>query len=161
MGSNPTGPATTPPVPQIAEYLWEIQKQGYKPQTTQSHSQTLRLLSKLCRLEDPETIRTYLAHSQISMGRKQNHCKRLQQVYQVHRHSFDEPRYRREDSLPRIPLEQWLLDVINTARHAKHATTLRGLYETACRVRMTLTLIQGLRHPSKSSQSKTGEQQQG
>ncbi len=137
VGSNPTGPAVHQLVPQdgrIASYLWEIQKQGYKPETIQSHGQILRFLSKLCDVANPESVRVYLAQASVTLGRKENIANVYSKYAKLSGLVFDKPRYQREDTLPKIPLEQWLLDVINAARYVRHSTTLRGLFETGCRV---------------------------
>ena len=135
MGSNPTGPACQPPVPSsIPSYLWELKKRGYRPETIKSHGQILKLLCKRCNLAEPETVRTYLAKATVSLGRKENIANAYSSYAKFTGVAFERPRYQREDRLPKIPQEQWLLDVINCARHVRHATTLRGLFETGCRV---------------------------
>ncbi len=118
----------------IAVYCHELLKAGFREQTIQSHGRALRFLSRNANLEDPESIREFIASRTSSGGRKENLVNIYAKYAEFNKISFSKPRYQREDTLPKIPLEQWLLDVINAARSVRHAATLRGLYETGARV---------------------------
>src|SRR5437899_3284379 len=70
VGSNPTRPARIPPA--IFPYLQHLRKEGFKPQTIESHSKILRFLAKHVSLDDPEAVRLFLANQHVSSGRKEN-----------------------------------------------------------------------------------------
>ncbi len=78
-------------------------------------------------------MRVYLTQAKVSQGRKENIVNVYAKFSKFLGIAFDSPRYQREDSLPKIPQDQELLDVINGARSVRHACVLRGLYETGCR----------------------------
>ena len=130
MGSNPTGPASA----QLVPYFLELAKSGYRPQTIASHSSILRYLSKICNISDPESVRIAVMKMQVSAGRKENIVNCYSNFARFIGVSFSRPRYERQDSLPVIPQDQELVDVINTARSIKHSTTLQLMYETGGRV---------------------------
>src|SRR2546425_11530387 len=74
VGSNPTRPTINKPGTngRVANYLIWLQREGYKPQTIQSHGEILRYLARNCNLSDPESVREYLASHRSSCGRKEN-----------------------------------------------------------------------------------------
>ncbi len=117
----------------IASYLMEMAKSGYRQQTILSHGQILRLLDRHCSLADPETVRTYLLQAHVTPGRKENIVNCYARFGKSRGIAFEKPRYQRQDSLPKIPQDQELQDVMNASRYLRHATALRLLYETGMR----------------------------
>ena len=106
MGSNPTGPTTNKSATSgIVEYLFHLQKEGYKEQTISSCSTILRFLAKNLNLRDPESVKEFVPSRRVSNGRKENLINAYSNYAKFLRISFSAPRYVREDSLPFIPLE--------------------------------------------------------
>jgi integrase/recombinase XerD len=132
VGSNPTRPAVTPPA--IFPYIQYLQKEGFKPQTIESHSKILRFLSKHVPLNDSEAIRLFVANQHVSGGRKENEVDVFSSFARYHKIAFSEPRYSREETLPFIALEVEMEQIINACRSLRHATCLRLLKETAMRI---------------------------
>jgi integrase len=91
-------------------------------------------LDKNCKLEDPESVRQFIAKRHVSSGRKENMCDVYSKYSKSLGIAFEKPRYSREDSLPFIPLEKEVLAVIDASRNLRHAVMLRLLYETGMRV---------------------------
>jgi integrase/recombinase XerD len=132
VGSNPTRPARTPPA--IIPYVQHLQKEGFKPQTIESHSKILRFLGKHVQLNDPEAVRLFVANQHVSSGRKENEVDVFSSFAKYHKIAFSEPRYTREETLPFIAQEVEMEEVINACRSLRHATCLRLLKETAMRI---------------------------
>ena len=131
MGSNPTRPATTPFA--IISYLLHLQKDGFKPQTIQSHGKILRFLSKNTQLDDPETVRLFVASRHVSYGRKEKIVDAYSSYCRFNQISFSQPRYTREDPTPFIPLQAEIEDLIKASRTIRHQAYLRLLNETGMR----------------------------
>ncbi len=118
----------------IGVYCQWLLREGYKEQTIQSHSRGLRFLSRNCNLDEPETVRIFLASRKCSAGRKQNLVDIYAKYAKFSGIAFSEPRYQREDSLPFVPLQAELETLINASRNLRHSTLLRLLYETGMRI---------------------------
>ncbi len=124
----------TPSTSKVFVYCNELSKQGYKPQTIQSHSRILRFLARNCDLEDTESVRQFIASRHNSTGRKANIVDVYSKYARFYGIAFSEPRYTREDSLPFIPLQAEIEALIDASRDIRHATVLRLLFETGMRV---------------------------
>ncbi len=142
MGSNPSRPTTNEPRTfdaaqssgRIANYLLWLQREGYKPQSITSHGKILRYLARHCNLSDPETVREFLASHRSSGARKEN-IVGCYSLFSKHEGiAFSKPRYQRQDSVPFIPLQQECEAILETSKSIRHATLLRLLYETGCRI---------------------------
>ena len=134
MGSNPTGPTNNKSATSgIIEYLFHLQKEGYKPQTIDSRSIMLRLFAKNCNLSNPEEVKEFIASRKVSTGRKENYVYAYSSFAKFQGIPFSPPRYVREDSLPFIPLESELEGLISASRNLRHATFLRLLKESGIR----------------------------
>jgi len=118
----------------IFVYCHELAKQGYRPQTIQSHSRILRFMARNCDLEDPESVREFIASRHSTGGRKENLVDCYSKYAKSRGIAFSEPRYTREDSLPFIPLQQEIEALIEASRDLRHATMLRVVYETGMRI---------------------------
>ena len=79
-----------------------LQKEGFKPQTIESHSKILRFLSKYVPLNDPEAVRLFVANQHVSNGRKENEIDVFSGFGKYHEIAFSESRYSREETLPFI-----------------------------------------------------------
>ena len=108
MGSNPTPGApnvTREVLGGILSLAFWIQKQGYRPSTIRSCINTLKAVAKKANLLNQDTVKTYLAVANVSIGRKEKICQDLARFYKFKQMPFEMPRYHRIDSLPFVPQE--------------------------------------------------------
>jgi len=135
VGSNPTPGARTITHGVLGEILslafW-MQKQGYRPSTIRSCVRTLKAVAKRTNLLEPEAVKIYLASANVSLGRKEKVCQDLARLYKLKQIPFEAPRYYRVDTLPFVPLEAEV-DQLISACGSKTATFLQLLKETGIR----------------------------
>ena len=134
VGSIPIPSSTTEPLySDIAQFLWELKKRGYRETTiVQNYAKILKQLSKNCNLNNPESVLCFLATKEISEGRKElivncyaNYCK-------WKKIPFVKPRYRRRDKLPYVPLQKDI-EALIAALPKKTGIFTRAIYETGAR----------------------------
>ena len=119
----------------IGVYCHWLLKEGFRPQTIQSHIRTLRFLARNVNSDDPETVREFLASRKSSGGRKPNVVAIYSKYSKYSGIAFSEPRYAREDGLPFVPLQKELETILDaSSRNLKEAALLRLLYETGMRI---------------------------
>jgi hypothetical protein len=106
--SHPPHYLTNPPYPMLSELvsfgLW-LQKQGYRNSTVHSNVKALKALAKRANLLDSECTKEYLALAQLSEGRKQILAQYPERFYIFKGIAFAKPRYRRVETLPFMPTE--------------------------------------------------------
>jgi hypothetical protein len=69
MGSTPIPGSNSEPLYSIANFLWELKKEGLKETTiVQNYSKVLRNLEKNCNLRNPDTILSYLASKERGLN---------------------------------------------------------------------------------------------
>ena len=134
MGSTPIpGFQAYIPIPDIATFLWALKKEGLKETTIiQNYSKILRHLGKNCRLNDPDSVLSYLACKEVSEGRKELIVDVYARYCKWKGMPFTKPRYRREDRLPYVPLELDIESLIS-ALPRKLSIFTRTLKETGAR----------------------------
>ena len=74
MGSTPIPGSNTEPLysEDIAKFLWALKKEGLKETTIiQNYSKVLKHLNKNCKLNNPDSILSYIAVKEVSEGRKE------------------------------------------------------------------------------------------
>jgi len=111
--------------------LW-MQRQGYRPSTIRSSINTLRAVAKNANLLNPDAVKTHLASRNVSVGRKEKICEDLARFYKFKRIAFEVPRYHRVDTLPFVPQENEI-DQLIAACGNKTAAFLQLLKETGIR----------------------------
>jgi integrase len=144
VGSNPTPGAYdyTPVVPlqQIEPHalseiinfgLW-MQKQGYRPSTTQSSIKTLKAIARKTSVLNPDRVKAYLATAQVSESRKAKTVEDLDRFYNYKHITWQKPNYKRIEKLPFIPLESEVDQLIASCRR-KPAALLQLIKETGMR----------------------------
>jgi len=109
-----------------------MKKEGYRASTITSRIKSLRGLSRKSNLLDPESVKAAIAGLAVSEARKEvlvcayaGLCKQLG----IH---FENPRYRRVEKLPFIPVESEV-DQLIAGMGKKTATYLQALKEWGCR----------------------------
>ena len=118
----------------IVEFLWWMKKQGYAEQTIYSRGKRLRRLVKLgANLLDPETVKEVLA-------RQRNWSKAFKETVVISYDLFlkwlgkqwERPRYKREESLPWIPIEKEI-DQLIAGLSKRYAVFIQLIKETGMR----------------------------
>jgi hypothetical protein len=90
-----------------------MRKQGYRPSTIRSCVNTLKAAAKKANLLEPEAVKCYLASANLSAGRKEKICQDLARLYKLKQVPFETPRYQRVDTLPFIPQESEIDQLIS------------------------------------------------
>jgi integrase len=109
-----------------------MSKEGYRTATIQHSVRTLRAVARKCNLLNPETVKVYLAKADISETRKVKICEDLDRFYRHKGIRFEKPRYRKIETLPFIPLEVEVSQLISGVGR-KTACFLQLLKETGMR----------------------------
>jgi len=109
-----------------------MSKQGYRTATIQHSVRTLRAVARKCNLLSPETVKDYLARATVSETRKVKICADLGRFYKYKGIQFDKPRYRKIETLPFIPLEVEVSQLVSGVGR-KTACFLQLLKETGMR----------------------------
>jgi hypothetical protein len=89
-----------------------MRKMGYRESTTRSCISALKAIARRADLLNPEVVRTYLASARLSESRKQTVIEHLDRLYKWKHITFMRPRYRKIRTLPFIPLESELDQLI-------------------------------------------------
>jgi len=137
VSSKPTGVKIPPPAPnsnlsEILAFGFWMCKQGYRPSTIRGTIDTLKAVAKKANLLNPEAVKMHLASATVSVGRKEKICQDLARFYKFKQMPFEMPRYHRIDSLPFVPQEKEVDELIS-ACGKKTATFLQLLRETGIR----------------------------
>lgn len=110
-----------------------MKKNGLAQCTIEASMERLGRLGKLCNLDEPEEVKGILATVTWKNSTKQN----MAQIYSGYlKHigkTWNEPKYKRESTVPYIPTEQELDAIINSGS-PKTATFLQFLKETGARM---------------------------
>jgi len=123
--------------PKVSELLfnfaWWMKKQGYAEQTIESRVKILNVLAKRgADLLDPESVKSIIARQRWSAGRKENAVIAYSTFLKMIGKTWEPPRYRREETLPWIPLETEI-DQLIAGCSPRMATFLQLLKETGIR----------------------------
>jgi len=110
-----------------------MKKNGLADSTIETATARLKLLAKLCNIEEPEQVKAVLATSKW-----QNNTKHLvTQIYDYYLRYLDKtwikPKYTKEHKLPFIPTEKELDTLIHVGTK-KTVTLLQLLKETGARI---------------------------
>jgi len=111
--------------------LW-MNKQGYRHSTVHYCVQALKSIARQTNLLDPESVKTFLASTDVSEARKAKLVEDLARFYSWKHVQFDKPNYRRIERLPFVPLESEIDQLISAAGR-KTGTFLQLLKETGMR----------------------------
>jgi integrase len=134
MGVKIPPPAPASNLSEILAYAFWMRKQGYRPSTIQAAIITLKAVAKKANLFDPDTVKIHLASRRVSDSRKEKIYVDLARFYKFKGIRFQIPRYHRVDTLPFVPLEKEV-DQLISACGKKMATFLQFLKETGIRPR--------------------------
>jgi plastocyanin len=110
-----------------------MSKEGYRTATIQHTVRTLRAVARQTNLLSPESAKDYLAKTKVSETRKVKICEDLDRFYKYKQIPFTKPRYREIETLPFIPLEMEITQLIS-GMGRKTACFLQLLRETGMRL---------------------------
>ena len=115
------------------EYAWWMKKQGYARDTIEGRTSIIRmLLNRQVNLENPESVKEYLASQDCSEGRKRNIVHAISCYYESKELTWKPPRYYRIPRIPWIP-QEILVDQLIAAIPGKYQPFLQILKETGMR----------------------------
>ena len=119
----------------IIEYLWWMKKQGYAKSTVKVAAQSLKhLANEGANLFDPESIKDVLAsHENWTNNYKHNLVHAYDRFAEMLGICWDPPKYKRTQTLPFIPLEKEI-DQLIAGCGRKVSTSLQLLKETGMRI---------------------------
>jgi integrase len=134
--SEPRGVKVPPPAPapnlsEILAFGFWMRKQGYRPSTIQATISTLKAIAKKASLLNPDDVKTHLASRKVSESRKEKICVDLARFYKFKGILFQIPRYHRVDTLPFVPLEKEVDQLISSC--GKKTATFLQLLKTGVR----------------------------
>ena len=132
--SRTAGATSSPKVSEMLfNFAWWMKKQGYAEQTIESRIKILKVLAKRgANLLDPESVKAVIAAQQWSVGRKENAAIAYSTFLKMLGKTWDPPRYKREETLPWIPLETEI-DQLIAGCSPRMAAFLQLLKETGIR----------------------------
>ena len=99
----------------ILQVLWELKKKGRADTTIKNVSKALYVLAKQCNLNNPDSVKTFIA----TLDRKNGYKKALTFAYdnyvKTHGLQWERPNYWVASKLPRIPQETQIDLIISNA----------------------------------------------
>ena len=117
----------------LLDYAWWMKKQGYAQQTIQGRTNILcTLLNRQVNIENPESIKEYLASQDCTPGRKRNIVHAITAYYKSKEKTWNPPKYHRIPKIPWIPQEA-SIDQLIAGCPGKYKPYLQSLKETGMR----------------------------
>jgi integrase len=109
-----------------------MKKNGYSKYTINYTRKALQLLNKNCDLEDPDSVKEFIARQDTTTSYKRNLCYSYEHYLKHHGLTWIRPRYRAKNDLPKIPTEN-KIDMIISASYRSLALKLKISKETGLR----------------------------
>lgn len=129
----PDAKTTLPAENQIVSCAWQLQKDGFAPETVTTTIDKLKRLSKFCNINEPEQVKEAIAKMNVSNTTKLHTALVYERYLKFISKTWQRPKYKIDTKEPFIPTQQELEALISAGRH-KTATALQTLYETGCRI---------------------------
>jgi integrase len=117
---------------EILRFAFWMRKAGYRNSTVQTCIRSLKGLARRTNLLDQESVKSYLANAQLSENRKTKVLEDVSRFYAFLKIPFERPRYKRIETLPFIPLESEV-DQLIAGVGQRSAAFLQCIKETAAR----------------------------
>jgi hypothetical protein len=89
-----------------------MRKKPYREATVRSTVACLKSIARHSTLDDPESVREYIAQSQVSDNRKGILVDAIARYYDFRHIPFQRPIYRKIQRLPFLPLEKEVDDLV-------------------------------------------------
>jgi len=112
--------------------LWHLKKQGYSEYTINFVRKALNVLEDGCGLQEPETVKDFIAKMDVADSYKRNLCYTYEHYLKLNELTWNRPRYYAREKLPRIPTEK-TLDMLIAASRPRLAVKLSMSKETGLR----------------------------
>jgi len=117
----------------ILQYAWWLKKKGRSDATIKSRVRRLKSLAKHCNLMDPETVKETLARLQQKNSTKAITTSVYTNFLKCFGLTWEPPEYKMEESIPFIPLENEI-DQLIASCNKRTAALLQLLKETGARI---------------------------
>jgi integrase/recombinase XerD len=117
----------------ILEYAWWLKKRGRSEETIKSRVRRLKSLAKYCNLMDPEDVKEALARLTQKNSTKAITVSVYTDFLKCFGLSWEPPGYKMEESIPFIPLESEI-DQLIASCNKRIAALLQTLKETGARI---------------------------
>jgi len=114
-------------------HAWQLQKDGKAQATVETAIATLKRLTKLCDISEPEQVKATLARLKWKNITKNNAARIYTGYLKFLGKTWTPPKYMEQNELPFIPTEQEI-DCLISAGHPKTAALLQLLKETGARI---------------------------
>jgi len=157
-GSNPA-PSTTSEH-RLFEVVWKLKTLGYSERTLKGYSKRLRMLSRNTNINNPESVKNYIACQSWSNAYKEGVVNAYVHYVRHYGLSWIKPVYKRPERLPNVPTTEQINKIISHAGR-KYALVFSILRDTGLRPvelsRLTLEnldLEKGLIYPETAKGGK-------
>ncbi len=118
---------------QLIAYAFYRKKNGRAEETYYNEIRKLRQIAKICNLNEPEEVKTIISELKWKNSTKNQFCTIYNEYIKLLNITWQKPKYRTEETLPFIPLEQEI-DQLTASCQKRLATLLQTLKETGARV---------------------------
>jgi integrase len=132
MSSTPTLQPRIPTQSKIINVLWELKKLGRADDTIKNISKCLYVLERNANLEDPESVRTFVATYDRNNGYKRNLIMAYEHYARIYGLTWMKPKYHENAKMPKIPLEA-KIDAIMANASLKTAVAIAISKDTGLR----------------------------
>jgi integrase len=95
--------------------LWSLKKNGYSDYTIDNYGRALRALAKHCNLNEPETVKSFLATLEATHGYKKQLVFAYDKYVKTHGLTWERPKYIPRRKMPKIPQEAKINYIIANA----------------------------------------------
>lgn len=95
--------------------MWSLKKNGYSDYTIDNYGRALRTLAKHCNLNEPETVKSFLATLEATHGYKKQLVFAYDKFAKTHGLTWERPKYIPRRKMPRIPQEEKINYIITNA----------------------------------------------
>jgi len=129
---QPLQTVTLPISGSIFNILLEMKKQGRSDYSINFTRKALSFLAKHCNLNEPESIRTFVANYNTSSGYKRNLCIAYNKYVKFYGLSWNMPLYKAPEKMPKIPSTE-KIEMLISSSSKKLALKLKLSMETGLR----------------------------
>ncbi|MDQ1278906.1 MAG: integrase/recombinase XerD [Thermoproteota archaeon] len=116
----------------VINFLIYLNSRGLRESTIAGYIRVLKHLTKFVDLDNPEQVKSFIASKTVMDSRKEKIVNNYSMYLKWRGLSWERPIYRRDTTLPYIPLEKEVDQLIG-ASNGKTATFLQFLKDSACR----------------------------
>ncbi len=117
----------------ILEYAWWLKKNGRSEQTIKGRIKLLNSLAKVCNIMDPEHVKLVIAEAKWNINSKRLTVTVYDDFAKFAGLSWEKPKYRKVETLPFIPLEKEI-DQLIASCSKRISALLQLLKETGVRI---------------------------